>query len=252
MGGLGCPLSYYLTAMGLGRLGIVDGDIVDSSNLPRQILYKEQDIGRLKVEVAQQSLHAINHYVEIKAIAQKLDLKLALTLFPDYDLIIDGTDNFEAKYLINDVCSELQKTFIYTSVYQFEGQLSLFSPGPQSPCLRCLYPNPPTTGLIANCAENGIIAVVPGIFAMLQVLEIVKWLTGMKNSLINQLLNIDLLSLHISKFHIRQDRYCQSCAGQMKADELTRPQNTSIGIELESEGLIQIAELKQWMEEKTC
>ncbi|MDP1744961.1 MAG: HesA/MoeB/ThiF family protein, partial [Bacteroidota bacterium] len=181
-GGLGCPALQYLTAMGIGEIGIVDFDKVEESNLQRQILYSIEDIGKLKTEAAVSKLSKQNPFVKFNSYSVRLENKNAIELFSKYDLIIDGTDNFATRYLVNDACIILNKPLIYGSIYKFEGQVSVLnytdSSGQSGPTYRCLFPTPPLSGSIPNCSEIGVLGVLPGIIGTLQATEAIKIISG--------------------------------------------------------------------------
>ncbi|MGY8804604.1 MAG: HesA/MoeB/ThiF family protein, partial [bacterium] len=174
-GGLGCPLALYLAAAGVGQLGLVDDDVVDASNLQRQVLYQTRDIGKLKVEVAKERIQALNPDVDVVTYPLRLTSENALEIFADYDVIVDGTDNFPTRYLSNDACVILGKPNVYGSIFRFEGQASVFDAS-QGPCYRCLFPEPPPPGSVPSCAEGGVLGVLPGIIATIQGTEAIKLL----------------------------------------------------------------------------
>lgn len=197
VGGLGCPALQYLAAAGVGKIGLVDGDIISLSNLHRQLLFTTADVGKLKVEVAIQRLSAINHEVELKVYPKIITQNNALEIFAEYDLIIDGTDNFESRYLINDACALLKKPLIFASVSGFEGQLAVFnveSEDGKKTNYRDLFPIQPNLGEIPNCAENGILGVLPGVIGTMMAIEAIKLITGIGKPLINKILNYNLLN----------------------------------------------------------
>lgn len=207
-GGLGCPILQYLTAAGVGLLGIVDDDAVSESNLQRQILYATEDIGRLKVEIAQKKLQAQNPFVEVKTYATRLTTANALAILKDYDLVVDGTDNFATRYLINDACILLDKPLVYGAIYKFEGQVSVFNwkdaSGNYGPTYRCLFPEQPLKDSIPNCAEIGVLGVLPGIIGTFQANEVIKLITGIGNPLSGELLMMDLLTMTTRKIKVRK------------------------------------------------
>jgi adenylyltransferase/sulfurtransferase len=176
-GGLGSPLALYLAAAGVGRIGLVDFDTVDLSNLQRQILYGTADVGRPKLAAAAARLHDVNPHVVVQAHDARLDASNALEIVPDYDIVVDGTDNFPTRYLVNDACVLAGKPNVHGSIFRFEGQVSLFWPG-HGPCYRCLFPEPPPPGAVPNCAEGGVLGVLPGIIGALQATETIKWILG--------------------------------------------------------------------------
>lgn len=206
-GGLGCPALLYLTAAGVGKIGIVDGDWVELSNLHRQVLYTEDDRGQLKAESAANRLRNMNSDIEVETIPVWLNRDNALNIIRDYDIIIDGTDNFPTRYLINDACVMLEKPFVYGSIYRFEGQVSLFNQqnpdGSYGPNYRDLYPEPPPAELIPDCSEAGVLGVLPGIIGTLQAAETIKWITGLEGRLNGKLLIFDALEYETRIIHIK-------------------------------------------------
>jgi adenylyltransferase/sulfurtransferase len=218
-GGLGCPLAQYLAAAGVGSLGLVDDDVVDASNLQRQILYGTSDLGRPKVEVARERIRQLNPDVEVRTYPVHLRSENALEIFRDYDVVIDGTDNFPTRYLSNDACVLLGKPNVYGSIFRFEGQTSVFD-SRRGPCYRCLYPEPPPPGAVPSCAEGGVLGVLPGIIAMIQATEAVKLLTGVGEPLIGRLLLYDALAMEFTTFQLRRDPTCPVCGEQPSVTEL--------------------------------
>ncbi len=186
-GGLGSPLALYLTAAGVGTLGIVDFDRVDETNLHRQVLHGDADVGRPKVDSARETLGAINPHVEVVTHDERLTAANARDLFASYDVIADGTDNFPTRYLVNDTCVLLGKPNAYGSVFRFEGQASVFA-HPDGPCYRCLYPEPPPAGLVPSCAEGGVLGVLPGLIGMIQAPAVLKLILGIGETLVGRLL----------------------------------------------------------------
>jgi adenylyltransferase/sulfurtransferase len=209
-GGLGCPLAQYLAAAGVGTLGIVDYDVVDASNLQRQVLYGTGDVGRPKVEVARERILALNPDVKVEPHSVRLCSENALAIFADYDVIVDGTDNFPTRYLSNDACVLLGKPNVHGSIFRFEGQATVFD-ARRGPCYRCLYPEPPPPGSVPSCAEGGVLGVLPGIIAMIQATETVKLLTGLGETLIGRLLLYDALEMRFREFRLRKDAACPVC-----------------------------------------
>ena len=209
-GGLGCPLAQYLAAAGVGVLGLVDDDVVDVSNLQRQVLYSTADVGRPKVEVALERVAALNPEVVLTPYPVRLCSENALDIFEGYDVIVDGTDNFPTRYLSNDACVLLGKPNVYGSIFRFEGQASVFD-SRVGPCYRCLYPEPPPPGSVPSCAEGGVLGVLPGIIAMIQATETIKLLTGLGSSLVGRLLLFDALSMEWNEFRLRKDPDCPVC-----------------------------------------
>ena len=218
-GGLGCPAAQYLTAAGVGRLGIVDDDVVSASNLQRQILYQTGDVGRSKVEVAQERLRALNPDVEVTAHSVRLDASNAMSIFADYDIVVDGTDNFPTRYLTNDACVLLGKPNVHGSIFRFEGQASVFDAA-QGPCYRCLYPEPPPPGAVPSCAEGGVLGILPGMIAMVQATETVKWLAGLGEGLGGRLLHYDALEMSWRSFKMQKDPDCPVCGTEPTIHEL--------------------------------
>jgi adenylyltransferase/sulfurtransferase len=218
-GGLGCPLAQYLAAAGVGRIGIVDDDVVSASNLQRQILYGTADVGRPKVEVARERLAALNPDVEVEALAMRLDSSNALELFADYDVIVDGTDNFPTRYLTNDACVLLGKPNVHGSIFRFEGQASVFD-ARQGPCYRCLYPEPPPPGAVPSCAEGGVLGILPGTVALVQATETLKLITGLGETLVGRLLHYDALTMSWREFKMQKDPDCPICGKNPEIHEL--------------------------------
>lgn len=209
-GGLGAPLGMYLAAAGVGRLGIVDFDVVDHSNLQRQVIYSVADVGRPKLEAAVERLRGINPHITIEGYETRLSSENALELFRGYDVIVDGTDNFPTRYLVNDACVLSGKPNVYGSIFRFEGQVSVFD-ARIGPCYRCLYPEPPPPGLVPSCAEGGVLGVLPGIVGSLQALEVIKLLIGKGESMIGRLLVFDALQMKFRELRQRKDPDCPIC-----------------------------------------
>lgn len=209
-GGLGCPSAQYLAAAGVGRLGLVDDDVVSASNLQRQILFGTDDVGRPKVEAAKARLNALNPDVEIQTYAMRLEASNALELFADYDVVVDGTDNFPTRYLTNDACVLLGKPNVHGSVFRFEGQASVFDAS-QGPCYRCLYPEPPPPGAVPSCAEGGVLGILPGLIGLVQATETLKLLAGLGQSLAGRLLHYDALDMSWREFKMQKDPDCPLC-----------------------------------------
>jgi molybdopterin/thiamine biosynthesis adenylyltransferase/rhodanese-related sulfurtransferase/molybdopterin converting factor small subunit len=209
-GGLGAPLGLYLTAAGVGHIGIVDADVVDSSNLQRQVTYTTEDIGTSKLEAAKRRLTALNPFTEISTYETRLSSENALEIFKDYDIIVDGTDNFPTRYLVNDACVLLGKPNVYGSIFRFEGQVSIFY-AKEGPCYRCLYPEPPPPGLVPSCAEGGVLGVLPGIVGALQAAETLKLIIGIGDPLVGRLLRFDALKMQFREYKLRRDPNCPIC-----------------------------------------
>lgn len=218
-GGLGCPLAQYLAAAGVGRLGLVDFDVVDASNLQRQVLYGTADVGRPKLEVAAERIRAQNPDVELELHPLHLDAGNAMEILAAYDVIVDGTDNFPTRYLTNDACVLLGKPNVHGSIFRFDGQASVFD-ATRGPCYRCLYPEPPPPELVPNCAEGGVLGVLPGIIAVIQATETIKLLTGIGDPLIGRLLQYSALEMSFTEFRLRQDPECSVCGEQPSVTEL--------------------------------
>jgi molybdopterin/thiamine biosynthesis adenylyltransferase/rhodanese-related sulfurtransferase/molybdopterin converting factor small subunit len=209
-GGLGSPVAMYLTAAGVGRLGIVDFDTVDFSNLQRQILHGTPDVGRPKLASARERLQALNPNVNIETYETALSSQNALQLFAPYDVIVDGTDNFPTRYLVNDACVLTGKPNAYGSIFRFEGQASVFATK-QGPCYRCLYPEPPPPGLVPSCAEGGVLGVLPGMIGVIQATETVKLILGIGEPLIGRFLIYDALRMRMRELKLRKDPDCPVC-----------------------------------------
>ena len=209
-GGLGSPLTLYLAAAGVGTIGLVDFDVVDLSNLHRQIIHTMADVGRPKIESAEEKLKAINPDLEVIRHEFAVDSSNALDLFADYDVIVDGTDNFPTRYLVNDACVLLGKPNVYGSIFRFDGQATVFHP-PLGPCYRCLYPEPPPADLVPNCAEGGVLGILPGFIGIVQATETVKLLLGIGRSLVGRLMTYDALDMSVREFKVRKNPKCPIC-----------------------------------------
>ena len=218
-GGLGSPVALYLAAAGVGRLGLVDFDVVDYSNLQRQIIHGTADVGRPKLDSARDSLAAINPEVRIETHNLALSSGNALDLFREYDIIVDGTDNFPTRYLVNDACVLLGKPNCYGSIFRFEGQASVFS-APGGPCYRCLYPEPPPPGLVPSCAEGGVLGILPGLVGTIQATEAVKLIMGVGEPLIGRFLIYDALRMRFRELKLRKDPDCPVCGEHRTVTEL--------------------------------
>jgi sulfur-carrier protein adenylyltransferase/sulfurtransferase len=210
-GGLGSPAAMYLAAAGVGTLGIVDFDRVDLTNLQRQLLHDTDDVGRPKVESARDRLNAINPNVEVVAHDVALTSDNAMEILRAYDVVVDGSDNFPVRYLVNDATQMLGAPLVYGSIYQFDGQASVFLPGPDHPCYRCLFPNPPPPGSVPSCAEAGVFGVLPGIIGSIQAVEAIKLITGVGDSLAGRLLLFDALAMEFTTVKLRWDPDCPVC-----------------------------------------
>jgi molybdopterin/thiamine biosynthesis adenylyltransferase/rhodanese-related sulfurtransferase len=210
-GGLGSPAALYLAAAGIGKLGLVDADRVDASNLQRQILYGTEDVGASKVEKAGARLRQLNPGVEIVLHDARLTSANAAEIIAAYDLVIDGSDNFPTRYLSNDVCVFARKPNIYGSVFRFEGQASVFAPHLGGPCYRCLFPEPPPPGAAPSCAEAGVLGVLPGVIGLIQATEALKLIVGVGETLAGRLLHFDALKMKFREFNLRRDPECPVC-----------------------------------------
>jgi sulfur-carrier protein adenylyltransferase/sulfurtransferase len=218
-GGLGAPLGLYLAAAGVGKLGLVDFDVVDFTNLQRQIAFGSSDIGKSKAKSAQARLSNLNPDIEIQAYETQLDSSNALELFKDYDIIVDGTDNFPTRYLVNDACILLGKPNVYGSIFRFEGQITVFGM-PDGPCYRCLYPEPPPPGLVPSCAEGGVLGVLPGIVGSIQAMETIKLILGTGDSLVGRLLLFDALGMKFRELKLRKNPNCPMCGTNRTINKL--------------------------------
>jgi molybdopterin/thiamine biosynthesis adenylyltransferase/rhodanese-related sulfurtransferase len=218
-GGLGSPLALYLAAAGIGTIGIVDFDVVDESNLQRQIIHGTSDVGRPKVESARDKILDINPNVNVVVHEEALTSENALEIFRDYDVIVDGTDNFPTRYLVNDACVLLGKPNVYGSIFRFEGQASVFW-AEEGPCYRCLYPEPPPPGLVPSCAEGGVLGILPGTIGIVQATEAVKLILGIGEPLIGRLMLYDALGMSFREMKLRKDPDCPICGENPTVTEL--------------------------------
>jgi adenylyltransferase/sulfurtransferase len=219
-GGLGSPIAMYLAAAGVGKLGIVDFDTVDYSNLQRQILHTDADVGRSKAESAKETIHGINPNCEVVIHNTRISSENALDLVRPYDIVVDGTDNFPTRYLTNDACVILKKPNVYGSIFRFEGQASVFAPHLGGPCYRCLYPEPPPPGMVPSCAEGGVLGVLPGIIGCIQTTEILKIALGKGNLLVGRLLLFNALDMKFRELKLRRDPECPICGDHPTIKEL--------------------------------
>ena len=218
-GGLGSPAAYYLAAAGIGNLGIVDFDQVDLSNLQRQIIHSTERIGMLKTESAKKTIQALNPDVNVTLYSEKIDSSNILSIIKDYDYVVDGSDNFPTRYLVNDACVMENKTLIHGSIYRFEGQVTVFKPN-SGPCYRCLYPEPPPPGMSPNCQEGGVLGVLAGIVGNLQVVEVLKLILGIGEPLVGKLLIYDALKTEFRNLNLRKDASCPLCGEEPTIKEL--------------------------------
>jgi sulfur-carrier protein adenylyltransferase/sulfurtransferase len=219
-GGLGSPIAMYLAAAGIGRLGLVDFDTVDFSNLQRQIIHGTEDVGRHKGESARDTLKSINPGVEVVLHSVRLSAENAMDIIKQYDIVVDGTDNFPTRYLTNDACVLLKKPNIYGSIFRFEGQASVFAPHLGGPCYRCLYPEPPPPGMVPSCAEGGVLGVLPGIIGCIQSTEILKLAIGKGTSLVGRLVLFNALDMKFKELKLRRDPECPLCGDKPTIKEL--------------------------------
>jgi adenylyltransferase/sulfurtransferase len=218
-GGLGSPLAFYLAAAGIGTLGLVDFDVVDASNLQRQIIHSTKDIGRKKLDSAAEKLIALNPALHVVKHETMLSSANALEILKDYDIVADGTDNFPTRYLVNDACVLLGKPNAYGSIFRFEGQASVFATE-DGPCYRCLYPEPPPPGLVPSCAEGGVLGILPGLVGVIQATEVIKLILGKGNPLIGRLLLVDALGMRFRELKLRKNPECPVCGDNPTVTEL--------------------------------
>src|SRR5450432_1359602 len=218
-GGLGAPLGLYLAAAGVGRIGLVDFDTVDFTNLQRQVIHSTKDVGRNKIDSAAEKMLAINPFVRIAKHEVALTSENALDILKDYDLVVDGTDNFPTRYLVNDACVLLNKPNVYGSIFRFEGQATIFA-YPGGPCYRCLYPEPPPPGLVPSCAEGGVLGILPGIIGLVQATETVKLILGVGQPLIGRLMLYDALAMKFRELKLRRNPECPVCGDHRTITEL--------------------------------
>ena len=222
-GGLGSPLALYLAAAGVGTLGLVDFDVVDYTNLQRQIIHTTDDVGRPKLDSAAEKLTAINPFVNVRKFETMLSSANALDIFRDFDIIADGTDNFPTRYLVNDACVLTGKPNVYASIFRFEGQASVFATK-QGPCYRCLYPEPPPPGLVPSCAEGGVLGILPGLLGVIQATEVIKLILGSGEPLIGRLLLVDALGMTFRELRLRKNPDCPVCGAQSDRSRTDRLQ----------------------------
>jgi adenylyltransferase/sulfurtransferase len=242
-GGLGAPLGMYLAAAGIGRLGLVDFDVVDASNLQRQIIHGTKDVGRPKIASARDRIQDINPHVEIETHETRLTSENAMRLFVNYDVIVDGTDNFPTRYLVNDACVLAGKPNVYGSIFRFEGQASVFW-AERGPCYRCLYPEPPPPGLVPSCAEGGVLGVLPGIIGAIQANEAIKIILGAPDIMVNRLLLFDAWRMRFRELKLRKNPDCPVCGKNPTIKELIDYEEFC--------GITQQPETKPTMEEITA
>lgn len=246
-GGLGSPCALYLAAAGVGTIGIIDYDSVDVTNLHRQILYDDGDVGSSKVKTASAKLSKVNPNVKIDAHEERLNSRNALELFRGYDIIVDGTDNFPTRYLTNDACVILGKPNVYASIFRFEGQVSVFYPKRGGPCYRCLYPKPPPPGVVPTCAEGGVLGVLPGLVGLIQATETVKLILGLGEALVGRLLVYDALSMKFDDLQIRKNPKCPVCGPNPEITQLIDYENFCGVVEESSVGTVTPTQLSAEM-----
>ncbi len=218
-GGLGSPLALYLAAAGVGTLGVVDFDVVDFTNLQRQVIHTTADVGRKKLDSAAEKVKAINPNIELRPFETRLTSGNALELFREFDIIVDGTDNFPTRYLVNDACILTGKPNVYGSIFRFEGQVSVFATK-EGPCYRCLYPEPPPPGLVPSCAEGGVLGILPGLVGVMQATEAIKLILGKGEPLIGRLVLVDALGMRFRELKLRKNPDCPACGTHPTVREL--------------------------------
>jgi len=225
-GGLGAPVGLYLAAAGLGRLGLVDFDSVEASNLQRQVLFGSEDVGNAKLEAARRRLQDLNPYMEVALHSEPLNSETALDIIRGYDIVIDGTDNFPTRYCVNDACVMLGKPNVYGSIFRFEGQATVFDPrwddeGQRTgPCYRCLYPEPPPPGMVPSCAEGGVLGILPGVIGCIQATEAIKLILGLGHTLTGRLMRYSAMDMSFKQYKLRRDRECPVCGDNPTVTEL--------------------------------
>ena len=218
-GGLGSPIALYLAAAGVGTIGLVDFDVVDKSNLQRQILHGTSDVGKLKIDSASETLTDMNPDVKVVKHNTRLSSENAMEIIKDYEIVVDGTDNFATRYLVNDVCVLLDKVNVHGSIFRFEGQVTVFKKV-DGPCYRCLYPEPPPPGMVPSCQEAGVLGVLPGVVGSLQATEVVKIILGKGEPLVGKLLLYDALKTEFRRLNLRRDPNCPICGDNPTITEL--------------------------------
>jgi len=251
-GGLGSPTLLYLAAAGVGTLGIVEFDVVDESNLQRQVIHGQSDIGRSKAESARDSIKEINPLVQVNLHEERLDSTNVMELFAQYDLIVDGTDNFATRYLVNDACVLLNKPYVWGSIYRFDGQASVFW-SEYGPCYRCLYPEPPPPGMVPSCAEGGVLGVLCASIGSIQVTEAIKLLTGIGEPLVGRLMIYDALEMTYRQVKVRKDPDCAICGEHPTVTELIDYEAFCGAISEEAadaakDSTITVTQLKEWLD----
>lgn len=219
VGGLGSPLAMYLAAAGVGKIGLIDDDVVDISNLQRQVLYATSEVGKMKVEQARARLLAQNPHIEVEVFAEKLTSQNALTILKSYDIVADGSDNFPTRYLVNDACVLLEKPNVHASIFRFEGQVSVFGVK-DAPCYRCLFPEPPPPELVPNCAEAGVIGALAGVIGSVQALEVMKLILGVGEGLVGRMWMLNTLTMQSQVMHLSPNPQCPICGALPKIKTL--------------------------------
>lgn len=219
-GGLGSPIALYLAAAGIGRMGLVDGDTVDFSNLQRQILHGTKDVGRKKLNSARDRIREVNPNVQVDLYDTYFTSQNAREIVEPYDIVIDGTDNFPTRYLSNDICVFMKKPNVYGSIFRFDGQCTVFAPCLGGPCYRCMFPEPPPPGMVPSCAEGGVLGVLPGIIGVMQAIEAVKLIVGIGEPLIGRMIAFDALKMRFREFKLRRDPKCPVCSDNPTITEL--------------------------------
>jgi molybdopterin/thiamine biosynthesis adenylyltransferase/rhodanese-related sulfurtransferase len=256
-GGLGSPVALYLAAAGVGTLGLVDFDVVDFTNLQRQIIHFTSDVGRPKLDSAKEKLAAINPFVKVLTFETKLSSENALKLFADFDIVVDGTDNFPTRFLVNDACVFTGKPNVYGSIFRFEGQASIFATK-NGPCYRCLYPEPPPPGLVPSCAEGGVLGILPGLVGLIQATETIKLILGSGDPLIGRLLLVDALGMKFRELKLRKNPDCVVCGNHPSVTKLIdydefcglRGQEKTVNTPAPGVPEITVEELKQRLDAK--
>jgi adenylyltransferase/sulfurtransferase len=228
-GGLGSPVALYLAAAGIGTLGLVDFDVVDVTNLQRQLLHGTSDVGRLKLDSARDRIRDVNPHVSVETHATRLTSANALEIVGGYDIVVDGTDNFATRYLVNDACVLLNKPNVYGSIFRFEGQASVFST-PSGPCYRCLFPEPPPAGLVPSCAEGGVLGVLPGMIGTIQAAEALKLALGVGTTLAGRLLLVDALTMSMRTVTLRRDPACPACGTHTLTELIDYDEFCGVGV----------------------
>lgn len=246
-GGLGTPVLLYLAAAGVGKIGVIDFDRVELSNLQRQVLFTVDDLNDSKARTAQRRLKHLNPNIEVIAFEEKLQENNVFSIFSGYDVIVDCSDNFPTRYLVNDACFHLKKPYIYASIFQFEGQCSVFCT-PNAPCYRCLYESPPPAAMIPNCAEGGVLGVLPGLLGSIQAVETIKLLLNLDKPLIGRLLTVNTLSMEFREFKLDRSQTCPLCQHQQSFKLLSRDTVKECSLNTINEVPSHI--LKNWMDEK--